>query len=99
LALLHEIIDIFLAEQGGALAEIESAIQAGNSNQLRLAAHALHGTAGNFRYRPACAAAGALEQMGRAGDLTGAAEAFAVLTGAVADLAGGLIELKAATGC
>jgi HPt (histidine-containing phosphotransfer) domain-containing protein len=96
-ALLHEIIDIFIAERPAAVAEIDSAIAAGDAARLRLAAHALHGTAGNFRHRPACAAARALEQMGRARDLQGAREAFAVLTDAVSRLERSLLELKSAT--
>jgi HPt (histidine-containing phosphotransfer) domain-containing protein len=96
-ALLHELIDIFTGECPGYLAAIAGAIRAGDGPRLHLAAHGLCGTAANFRHRPACRSARELEDMGRRGDLTGAAEAFAALTEAVGRLGRCLLEVKSAS--
>ncbi len=95
--LLHEIIDIFVSERAQSLEEVESALRARHPERLRLAAHALHGTAGNFRHRPSCTAARALEEMGRDRNLAGAEEAFVALTDALAQLELALLDLKSRT--
>ncbi len=74
-ALLQELVQLFLNEAPGLLADIRGAIAAGDPARLRLAAHTLKGSLGIFMAGPAFAAAQRLETLGRAGTLEGAAEA------------------------
>jgi hypothetical protein len=58
------------------LGRLKTAVDAGNSPEVQLAAHSVKGLVVNFNAEPAANAAIRLERMGQSGDLTGAAEAY-----------------------
>jgi HPt (histidine-containing phosphotransfer) domain-containing protein len=72
--LLDELAEVFLAEYPPLLAQIRESIDRGDASGLKLAAHTLKGALVNFAAAPAASAAAALELMGCAGDLSGAAD-------------------------
>ena len=77
--LLRELIGLFLVEYPLRFAEVRAAVAQADADKLRLAAHTLKGTVGNFAATSAYDAAERLESMGQRGDLTGAMEAVAEL--------------------
>jgi CheY-like chemotaxis protein/HPt (histidine-containing phosphotransfer) domain-containing protein len=77
--LLRELVHLFLADCPQRLVEIKEAVRRGNAEALRIAAHTLKGSVGNFAAKNAFAAAQRLEIMGRDGDLHTAGEACATL--------------------
>ena len=94
MGLLQELAGAFFqAEYPQLLAEIRSAMTKNEALRLRRAAHTLQGAVGNFGATAAYDAALQLETMGRAEDLTHAAEACAVLEEAMASLHSALIAL------
>ncbi|HXN45617.1 MAG TPA: Hpt domain-containing protein [Bryobacteraceae bacterium] len=76
---LEEIAALFAEDCPKLLADIRSAIDAGNSGKVERAAHTLKGSVANFGAEPAREAALRLEMLGRSGDLRPAPEAYAVL--------------------
>jgi len=68
---LTELVSLFLDQQVQLLREIESAVDAGNGNQLEHAAHALRGAIGNFSDQEAYKAALRLERLAQTGMLSG----------------------------
>jgi len=76
---LEEIAALFAEDCPKLLADIRSAIDAGNSGKVERAAHTLKGSVSNFGAEPAREAALRLEMLGRSGDLRPAVEAYAVL--------------------
>jgi signal transduction histidine kinase/DNA-binding response OmpR family regulator len=81
--LLRELVQMFLQEYPGLLAEIHAAIAAPDAPKLRRASHTLKGAVGTFAAQSACEAAERLEQMGRQGDLNGSDEAYGALEAAI----------------
>ena len=77
--LLRDLTRIFLADCPKQLAEIKSAIDMGNPERLRRAAHALKGSVGNFAAKKAVAIAGQLEALGKTGNLDAAQGAYVAL--------------------
>jgi HPt (histidine-containing phosphotransfer) domain-containing protein len=77
--LLGELVALFRQAYPGWLAEIRAAIANQNAAALKRAAHTLKGSAGTFGAHSTFEAAARLEELGRSGDLTGAAEACAAL--------------------
>ena len=77
--LLRELVHLFLADCPQRLVEIKEAVRRGDAEALRIAAHTLKGSVGNFAAKKAFAAAQRLEIMGRDGDLHTAGEACATL--------------------
>ena len=77
--LLREIAGIFVAEAPRMVSDIGKAVAARDSEALFRSAHKLKGSVGNFAAGETFEAALKLERMGAAGDLGGAAEAFADL--------------------
>jgi PAS domain S-box-containing protein len=73
--LLRELAQLFMADYPKQLAEIKTAVQRGNAEELRRAAHTLKGSVGNFAAKKAFEAARRLEIMGRDGDLRAAHDA------------------------
>jgi CheY-like chemotaxis protein/HPt (histidine-containing phosphotransfer) domain-containing protein len=71
LELLREIVELFLRDHPGRLAEIRHAIALGDNNALVRTAHALKGSVGNFAAKDAAETARQLEMMGRNGELSG----------------------------
>jgi CheY-like chemotaxis protein len=77
--LLRELAGVFLTEYPKWLAQIRSALAAGNSREVHLAAHTLKGTLSTFGAKAGQEAAFRLEMMGRQDNLTSAREAWDVL--------------------
>jgi len=77
--LLRDLVRFFLADYPQRLAEIKEAIRRGDAAALRIAAHTLKGSVGNFAARQAFAAAQLLEIMSRDGDFDKAGEACKAL--------------------
>jgi HPt (histidine-containing phosphotransfer) domain-containing protein len=91
--LLRELVRLFLADCPQRLAEIEEAVRRGDSGALRIEAHTLKGSVGNFAAKHAFAAAQRLEIMGRDGDLAEAGDARMALELELARLTEGLRKL------
>lgn len=73
--LLRELVRLFMADCPKHLAEIKEAVQRGDTEALRVAAHTLKGSIGNFTAKRAFAAAQRLETIGRNGNLDRADDA------------------------
>ena len=91
--LLRELIRLFLVDCPRRQAEIKEAVRRGDAEALRIAAHTLKGSVGNFAAKQAFAAAQRLETMGRAGDLDRAGDARMALDSELARLTEGLIKM------
>ena len=79
LVLLKQLVDLFLDDRPRIMADLRAAVGQGDAAGVHRAAHTLGGAMGHFGALAAVEAAKGLELMGRAGDLVGAAEAFAAL--------------------
>ena len=77
--LLRELVRLFLADCPQRLAEIKEAVRRGDAEALRIAAHTLKGSVGNFAAQKAFTASQRLENIGREGDLANAGEACVTL--------------------
>ena len=77
--LLHEVIEIFLADCPAMVAAIQSAVNGCEAQSVMNAAHALKGSVSVFGAENAVCAAQRLESMGRQGNLKGSSEALSVL--------------------
>jgi HPt (histidine-containing phosphotransfer) domain-containing protein len=86
LRLLRELVRLFLADYPQRLAEINEATRRGDAEALRIAAHTLKGSIGNFAAKKAFEAAQRLETMGRERNLANAAEACMTLESELARL-------------
>ena len=84
--LLAELAGLFIQESPKLLAAIQQAIERDDPKSLERAAHALKGSVGNFVVPTAIKAAQTLETMGREGNLSTAATAYAVLQQEIAGL-------------
>jgi len=93
--LLKEIALIFIEQCPGALAEIRAAAEAADAEALERTAHALKGSVANFGAEAARAAAYAIEEMGRSGNLEGVDQALTDLDQALAILISELRRLIA----
>ena len=78
-ALLREIVELFLEECPRMVEAIQRGIDAGDAAGVQRAAHTLKGSVSVFGAHRTVELALQLECMGRAGDLTGAAEAMGLL--------------------
>jgi PAS domain S-box-containing protein len=78
-ALLREMVRLFLETYPASLAELREAVSRGEAGAVHRLAHTFKGMVGHFGARAAVEAALRLEMMGRAGELGGAAEAWAAL--------------------
>ncbi|MGC1934498.1 MAG: Hpt domain-containing protein [Candidatus Acidiferrales bacterium] len=77
--LLAEMVQIFLLESATHLADLNSAVNSGDAKKLYAAAHTLKGAVGNFAAPLATESVARLEEIGRSGDISGAADEFSVL--------------------
>jgi len=93
--LLRELATLFLHDCPAKLATIQEAVARKDARSLHNAAHALKGSAANFGPGAAVAAAGKLEKMGYAGDLTEADTMALELGRAIVELQAGLAALAA----
>lgn len=77
--LLSELVEMFIGEVPGQLATLEEALTKGDAGAIRLTAHTLKGTGGNFGASRMHALASAIEEKGRSRSLEGAAATFVQL--------------------
>jgi len=70
--LLAELAVLYLEDEPSLIAELEAAVGRGDAEATRRAAHAIKGSVANFAAAPAQAAALALENAGRGGELSSA---------------------------
>ncbi|MFN0021879.1 MAG: response regulator [Pirellulaceae bacterium] len=77
--MLRELLAIFFQESGAHLLSLRSALQQQNMFEVRRMAHTIKGAAAYFAAPSTVAAASRLEAMGKAGDLSGADEAYSIL--------------------
>ena len=96
-ALLRELVTMFLEDCPRLLGEIEAAVGRRDAEALVRAAHTLKGSVGNFDSGAAFVAALRLERLAREGDLSGVDEAWATLRDAVAQFQPALTALAAQT--
>ncbi len=92
--LLLELVDLFLHDRAGLLAELRSAVRRRDAARVQTSAHALKGSVGNFAARGAYEAARKLETLGREGDLAAVGAAYAALEDEVTRLAQALTALR-----
>jgi len=78
--MLKEVINIYRQEYPKQLEEIQQAINKKDAEALRLIAHTIKGAVGNFDAKPAFETALALENIGKSGDLSNAANIANKLT-------------------
>ncbi|MBI2863331.1 MAG: response regulator [Chloroflexi bacterium] len=77
--LVREIVEAFLEDAARQLAEIRSAVAAGDPHRLRESAHGLKGMSANLGAKAMASLSFDLEKLGREGSLQGAAELLAQL--------------------
>jgi PAS domain S-box-containing protein len=77
--LLEELVGVIRQEAPKLLAAVRAAVERGDAPSLKLAAHTLKGSLGNFAAAKAVEAAKRLESMGKQGDLSEARSALATL--------------------
>ena len=92
--LLMKLVDIFRGEYPRLLANLRHRVETGDTKGVEETAHAIRGMVGNFGARSAADAAAALEEMGRAGVLTGARADVARLERGVNHLEKELIRMS-----
>jgi HPt (histidine-containing phosphotransfer) domain-containing protein len=78
--LFAKLVRLFLGDCPGRMRAMRRAINTGDGEALREAAHALKGAAANFAAAPVVEAAGRLEFQGKNGDLHESVATYAVLT-------------------
>jgi signal transduction histidine kinase/CheY-like chemotaxis protein/HPt (histidine-containing phosphotransfer) domain-containing protein len=91
--LAGELAELYLDDLEPRVTEIASAAQDGDADRLRAAAHSLRGSSGSIKAENVFAAAGALETMGRSGELEGVHHALNVLDAALVSLRPRLVAL------
>jgi PAS domain S-box-containing protein len=92
--LLRELVELFLASCDEQLAALLRAVERNDAQALRLTSHCLKGAVATFGARAAYEAALRLEALGKEGDLSGAADAYAALAEAVGRLKPALARLR-----
>jgi signal transduction histidine kinase/CheY-like chemotaxis protein len=85
-ALARKLVEIFLEQSPGLVENVRVAIEAGDGDGLRRAAHALRGMVSNFPPGPARGAAARMETIGFDNDLAAAHDVFPVLEQEIARL-------------
>jgi HPt (histidine-containing phosphotransfer) domain-containing protein len=78
-ALFREIVQMFLTDAAGRMAEVQEAISGQDGPALERATHTLKGSVGNFGAQRVYAAAQALEKKGRSQDFTDIETAYSRL--------------------
>jgi HPt (histidine-containing phosphotransfer) domain-containing protein len=90
--LFRELVALFMSDTPSLLKEARKALASGDADTLQRTAHTIKGSVSNFGGGPAVEAAWLLEQIGRAGDLTGGADALMRVEHALAVVEGELQE-------
>lgn len=93
-ALAGELAQIFLQELEPRMREIASAIRNGDASRLQFGAHALRGSAASLSATQVAASAGALEEMGRMGQLASANGVLVRLEAELVGLSGRLTTMQ-----
>jgi HPt (histidine-containing phosphotransfer) domain-containing protein len=88
--LLRELVELFAQECPAMLSDIESAVKQGSSSSLQQASHKMKGSVLQFSAATAATMAGALEEMGKTGALSGSAQEYLRLRAEIASLVEGL---------
>jgi CheY-like chemotaxis protein len=96
-SLLNELVSLFQEDGPRRLAEMNSALAAGDLGGLRRAAHTLTGASGTLCGRRTAAAARRLEELAEAGDVPGSREQVAVVRDELSMLSEALLALTVAT--
>ncbi len=91
--LLAELVELFLEDSAGWLADLAGALERGDAAGAQFTAHLLRGSAANFGAQAACRAGRAVEDLARAGDLPGAAAACGELRACLHRLRPALLAL------
>jgi two-component system sensor histidine kinase/response regulator len=91
--LAGELAELYLDDLEPRVTEIASAAQDRDADRLRAAAHCLRGSSGSIKAENVFAAAGALEAMGRSGEMQGVTHALKVLDAALVSLRPRLVAL------
>jgi len=73
-AFLNQVIDTYLSDAANLLASLRGAAEAGQANDLRRAAHSLKSNSANLGAMTLSALNKELEEIGKGGTVTGAAE-------------------------
>jgi two-component system sensor histidine kinase/response regulator len=79
LDVLHELVELFIADSPRLLADIRAALADRDADRLKIAAHTLKGAAGNFGAKSTVAAALRLEKMAAAREFSAGAQALEAL--------------------
>jgi HPt (histidine-containing phosphotransfer) domain-containing protein len=90
---IGELIDTFLEESPGIMAQMNQALEDGDAAAFRRAAHSLKSNSASFGARPLESLARDLEYMGRDGQLDAAATKMPELEAAYEEAAGALKEM------
>lgn len=69
---LKEVLQLFLDDVPGRIERVRTACQAGNAVELHRAAHSLKGSAGNIGAKDMLAVCRRLDELGKAGEVSGA---------------------------
>lgn len=93
LELLQEVARLFIDDCPNCMQSIRAAIDAGDPKALERAAHNLKGAVANFGAKNTVEAALKLEQMGRAGQIEGAEQAYSALSASLERLTPELVAL------
>jgi HPt (histidine-containing phosphotransfer) domain-containing protein len=91
---LRTIIQVFLDESSGLMAELREAIARGEASRLTRPAHSLKGAVGFFGVPGVVQGAQTLETLGHAGELIGAAQAYSRLEREIRTLKSALAVLS-----
>ncbi|MBM3784230.1 MAG: Hpt domain-containing protein [Acidobacteria bacterium] len=92
--LLREVAKLFLEEYPSLMSEIRNAAICRDASALERAAHSMKGSVSNFGAEGVYRAAAALEQLGRAGQMTSVEDCIDKLAGALAHIHPALVELS-----
>lgn len=90
--LLHEVVEAFLEEYPTLLAQLEPALQTGDSAIVQRASHTIKGTLRLFGNVAARDLAGRLEELGASGSLENATETYESLKQSLETLRRSLLE-------
>jgi len=95
--LLAEVVELFLQDSAKQLCELKEAVADGDALRVCRTAHTIKGTVSNLASPLAVATALRLEEMGRGGNLAGAAEGLAALERVIEQLKEALTAVASQT--
>jgi HPt (histidine-containing phosphotransfer) domain-containing protein len=92
-AVLRQLIQLFLEDAPGQLADVQAAVVRRDRSLLEQQAHALRGAAAGMTGARVATVAARLEAAGRTGDFTGAKDDYGILTAEVERLRQALLQM------